>query len=133
MWAKQRLSRLGFYRNFFYYVAIFVVAICIVLGIKWINISIISIIIAIIIIIVIKAPFKIMSVNWDKHLSAESFTLNTTWKVSKYGTFSGPYFPVKLRIWTLFTQWKPLAINLLLLLLITTPFRYSYYLGGYKG
>ena len=34
LWAKQRLSRLGFYRNFFYYVAIFVVAICIVFGIK---------------------------------------------------------------------------------------------------
>ena len=57
---------------------------------------------------------------------------STTWKVSKYGVFSGPYFPAfglnteiywirrftysvemrentdpkKLRIWTLFTQWK---------------------------
>ena len=39
----------------------------------------------------------------------------TTWKVSKYGVFPGPYFPVfglnmgktdqkKLRIWSLFTQ-----------------------------
>ena len=36
----------------------------------------------------------------------------TAWKVSKYGVFSGPYFPAfglntdqkKLRIWTLFTQ-----------------------------
>ena len=49
--------------------------------------------------------------------------LITAWKVSKYGVFSGPYFPVldlnteiyskymkntdqkKLVIWTLFTQW----------------------------
>ena len=49
--------------------------------------------------------------------------LNTAWKVSKHGVFSDPYFPVfelipysvqiqqntdqeKLRIWTLFMQWK---------------------------
>ena len=55
-------------------------------------------------------------------LSIISFdNMNTVRKVSKYGVFSGPYFPVfglnteiygvnygpkKLRIWTLFTQWK---------------------------
>ena len=37
-------------------------------------------------------------------------TKNTVWKVSKYGLFSGPntakYLPEKLRILTLFTQWK---------------------------
>ena len=40
--------------------------------------------------------------------------VNTAWKVSKYGVFSGPYFPTfglnteqkRLRVWTLFTQWK---------------------------
>ena len=36
--------------------------------------------------------------------------MSTTWKVSKYGVFSGPnagkYGPEKLRIWTLFTQWR---------------------------
>ena len=42
---------------------------------------------------------------------------STAWKVSKYGVFSGLYFPVfspnagntdqkKLSIWILFTQWK---------------------------
>ena len=43
---------------------------------------------------------------------------NIAWKVSKYGVFSGPHFPVfglnnrkirtrkKLHIWTPFTQWK---------------------------
>ena len=54
----------------------------------------------------------------------------TAWKVSKYGAFSGSYFPVfglrvspysvgmrgktnqkKLRIWTLFTQWIFLCIR----------------------
>ena len=38
----------------------------------------------------------------------------TVWNVSKYGVFSGPYFPAfglntdqkKLRIWTLFSQWQ---------------------------
>ena len=58
------------------------------------------------------------------------FSLITAWKVSKYGVFSGPYFPVfglesvflysfrtqentdqkKLRIWTLFTQWIRILI-----------------------
>ena len=37
------------------------------------------------------------------------YSPNTAWKVSKYGVFSGLYFPVFgpekiLRIWTLFTQ-----------------------------
>ena len=39
--------------------------------------------------------------------------------MSQYGVFSGPYFPVfglntdekKLRIWTLFTQWRGLSKN----------------------
>ena len=42
----------------------------------------------------------------------------TAWKLSKYGVFSGPYFPAfglntdqkKLRIWTLFTQWGMFSI-----------------------
>ena len=48
---------------------------------------------------------------------ARKWITNTVWKVSKYGVFSGPFFPVfstnkgkygpeKLRIWTLFTHCK---------------------------
>ena len=46
--------------------------------------------------------------------------------MARYGVFSSPYFPVfspnagkygpeKLRIWTLFTQWKIIAFNALLM------------------
>ena len=48
-------------------------------------------------------------------VSVKQRKVSTAWKVSKYGVFSGPYFPVfspnvekyrseKLCIWTLFTQ-----------------------------
>ena len=55
------------------------------------------------------------------HLVSLIFCIrDTAWKVSKYGVFSGPYFPVfsrnaeiwentdqkKLHIWTLFRQWE---------------------------
>ena len=44
----------------------------------------------------------------------QSDFINTTWKLSKYGVFSGPYsvrirentYRKKLRIWTFFTQWR---------------------------
>ena len=54
---------------------------------------------------------------WSEYYRFSDFLKEiTTWKVSKYGVFSSPYFPVfrqnigkygpeKLHIWTLFTQW----------------------------
>ena len=66
--------------------------------------------------------FKISNRELVSHVSKQRCmegkkTRNPAWKMSKYGFFSGPYFPVfglntgkydqkKLRIWTLFTQWK---------------------------
>ena len=68
-----------------------------------------------------------------QHFKTQDFKLSTeitAWKVSKYGVFSGPYFPAfglicrispysvrmrentnqkKLRIWTLFMQWNVLS------------------------
>ena len=42
------------------------------------------------------------------------FQYNTAIKVSIYGVFSGPHFPVfrpeKIRIWTLFMQCKPAKV-----------------------
>ena len=77
--------------------------------------------------------------NWQfKYISAfwfikQTFTF-TAWKMSKYGVFYGPYFPVfglnteicfvnsvqiqentdqkKLRIWTLLTQWFILKLSI---------------------
>ena len=50
-------------------------------------------------------------ISWSKPITIEDII---AWKVSKYGVFSGPYFPTfglntdpkKLRMWTLFTQCK---------------------------
>ena len=58
-------------------------------------------------------PTKFRTKIWFE-INDESRGKYTAWKVSKYGGFSGPYFPVlgpeKIRIWTLFTQWYD-AVN----------------------
>ena len=59
----------------------------------------------------------------SEYFTGESIELeekNTVWYVSKYGVFSGPYSvrmrentdQKKLRIWTLFTQWKNIQVFL---------------------
>ena len=61
---------------------------------------------------------------WQNH--NQFLKWGTVWKMARYGVFSSPYFPVfspnagkygpeKLRIWTLFTQWKIIAFNALLM------------------